>query len=116
MRLIELTFLSYELVEFLPQHWYIRHPILAHTFFWENNDGTITIFDSGTSLRDARKTIKSILGLGYTKNQVTEVIVSHCHPDHVGGIHYIQRYFKTKTISHRIEKRYLNSPHSLDSL
>ncbi|MHA1973307.1 MAG: MBL fold metallo-hydrolase [Candidatus Hodarchaeales archaeon] len=107
--------MSHELIEFLPQHWYIRHPILAHTFFWENSDGTVTIFDSGTSKKDAQWTINSIMGLGYTQRQIKEIIVSHCHPDHIGGIHYLQRYFHAKIISHRVEKRYLERPHSLDN-
>ncbi|MFX0050473.1 MAG: MBL fold metallo-hydrolase [Candidatus Hermodarchaeota archaeon] len=111
-----MSFLKKKIFEFAPQHWMVQHPILAHTFFWENPDGTLSIFDAGTSLRDAEKVISAIRILGYSLNIVKDLIISHCHFDHIGGLPVFKRMIpKLRVTAHIIEVHFINSPYSLDS-
>jgi glyoxylase-like metal-dependent hydrolase (beta-lactamase superfamily II) len=111
-----MSILKYNIIEFAPQHWMVQHPILAHTFFWENSDGIISIFDSGASLKDAKKTLLAIRTLGYSLDTVKDLIISHCHFDHIGGKAFFQKIIpRLKVIAHRVEAHFLKSPYSLDS-
>ncbi|MHA2304056.1 MAG: MBL fold metallo-hydrolase [Candidatus Hodarchaeales archaeon] len=103
-------------IEFYPQHWLIKHPILAHTFFWENTDGSISLYDSGTSKTDAHHALSAIKKLGYNFNDIRDIIISHCHFDHIGGLHTIKRGNRNvQIIAHKVETHFLKNPLRLDN-
>ena len=94
----------------------IKHPILAHTFFWENNDGSVSIFDSGTSIKDAELVLGAIKKLGFQFSDIKHLIISHSHFDHIGGIPTIQKaHPKIMIIAHKVEAYFLENPFRLDS-
>ena len=94
----------------------IKHPILSHTFFWVNQDGSISLFDSGTSKKDARLTLGAIKKVGFRLNDLKHLIISHSHFDHIGGIPTIKKAQpEIQIIAHKVEKYFLENPYRLDS-
>ncbi len=104
------------MIEFYPQHWMIKHPILAHIFFWENSDGSISFFDCGTSKKDALYALGAVKILGYNYTDIKDIIISHCHFDHIGGLPTIKKAnSKIQVFAHKVETHFLKNPFSLDS-
>ncbi|MFX0085173.1 MAG: MBL fold metallo-hydrolase [Candidatus Hodarchaeota archaeon] len=94
----------------------IKHPILGHTFFWANNDGSISFFDSGTSAKDAKLALRAIKKVGFNINDLKQLIISHSHFDHIGGIPTIKKTQpEIQIVAHKIETHFLENPYRLDS-
>ncbi len=70
-------------------------PILVNT----GND--LILFDPGNGkLNEKHGRLISLLeSSGYNHNDVTKIVITHCHPDHIGGLMYINDgYFSNATI------------------
>ncbi len=94
----------------------IKHPILAHIFFWENSDGSISFFDSGTSKKDAFYALGAVKILGYSYADIKDLFISHCHFDHIGGLPTIKKAnSRIQVTAHKVEAHFLKNPFSLDS-
>ena len=98
----------YPVEEFAPNHWIVNHPGLASIFFWENSDGTLSLFDAGTFFFDALFTLKAIHSLGYSYKDVKQLILSHAHIDHIGGTPVFKKYCPNlQIVAHRVEIPFL---------
>ncbi len=107
----------YPVEEFAPNQWIINHPNLASIFFWENSHGFLSIFDAGTFFFDALFTLKTIRSLGYSYKDVMQLIISHAHIDHIGGVPTFKKYCPNlKILAHRIEVPFLLFSSRLGSL
>jgi len=59
---------------------------------------TLSIFDSGTITDETYEKLKfELKNLGYQSNDIEQVILTHHHPDHSGGIKYFE---KAKLLGH----------------
>jgi glyoxylase-like metal-dependent hydrolase (beta-lactamase superfamily II) len=55
----------------------------------EDSDG-LTVIDTGLSLTPSR-ILKQIAELGYRPEDIKRILITHAHPDHVGGLRELQK-------------------------
>lgn len=77
--------------------------VVGRSYMIEDPDG-LTIID--TSLPFAPKRIlKQIAGLGYAPVDVKRILITHAHPDHIGGLHDLQKQTGAEVWASELEKR-----------
>jgi glyoxylase-like metal-dependent hydrolase (beta-lactamase superfamily II) len=65
-------------------------------------DGKLVMIDAGTGTRP--HTIETnIRELGYNPQDISILILTHCHVDHVGGAHYFQEKYGCRIVAHEID-------------
>ncbi|MCW2950030.1 MAG: fold metallo-hydrolase [Thermoleophilia bacterium] len=62
-----------------------RHVGPVNAWMLEDTDGSLTVFDTGVAAHFDETWLPAIQSLGRIPGDVTRIIVSHLHPDHVGG-------------------------------
>lgn len=73
----------------------------ANIYLVKGKDGLLMI-DSGIYMPDAIRCLeKRVAELGFSVNDITNIIITHLHIDHVSGACYIQNISKAKTYMHR---------------
>ena len=58
---------------------------LVNTFVLVDDDGQVTLVDAGTK-RAPKAVMSGLTHIGVGPSDVTRIIVTHAHPDHVGGL------------------------------
>ena len=58
---------------------------LVNTFVFVEDDGQVTLVDAGTK-RAPKKVMAGLAHIGVAPDDVTRLLVTHAHPDHVGGL------------------------------
>ena len=58
---------------------------LVNTFVFVEDDGQVTLVDAGTK-RAPKKVMAGLAHIGAAPDDVTRLLVTHAHPDHVGGL------------------------------
>jgi glyoxylase-like metal-dependent hydrolase (beta-lactamase superfamily II) len=58
---------------------------LVNTFAFLDDDGQVALVDAGTK-RAPQRIVDGLAHIGATPSDVTRIIVTHAHPDHVGGL------------------------------
>jgi glyoxylase-like metal-dependent hydrolase (beta-lactamase superfamily II) len=58
---------------------------LVNSFAFVDDDGQVTLVDAGTR-RAPRRLVAGLTHLGATPRDVTRIVVTHAHNDHVGGL------------------------------
>jgi glyoxylase-like metal-dependent hydrolase (beta-lactamase superfamily II) len=58
---------------------------LINSFAFVDDDGQVTLVDAGTK-RAPRQIVAGLEHLGSSPSEVTRIIATHAHPDHVGGL------------------------------
>jgi glyoxylase-like metal-dependent hydrolase (beta-lactamase superfamily II) len=79
-----------------PGIWQVRIPLHvrldpANAYVLEDSDGTLTVFDTGIGgiAEDVWRT--TLAALGREPRDVVRIVVSHHHPDHIGGTGALHR-------------------------
>jgi glyoxylase-like metal-dependent hydrolase (beta-lactamase superfamily II) len=58
---------------------------LVNSFAFVDADGQVTLVDAGTK-RAPKRILAGLRHIGVDASQVTRLVVTHAHPDHVGGL------------------------------
>lgn len=69
-------------------------------------DQRVTIVDTGT-VGSATRILSALRLLGGSADQVEHIIITHYHPDHVGGLAGLQRHVPARTGVHAVEAPYV---------
>lgn len=82
--------------EVAPGIWRVKVPLHvrvepANAYLLVDADGSLTIFDTGVAPQATRLWRSAIEAIGRTPDDVRQVIVSHHHPDHIGGTGALHR-------------------------
>ncbi|MBN1955946.1 MAG: MBL fold metallo-hydrolase [Anaerolineae bacterium] len=76
------------------------------------SDGGLTLVDAAMA-GDGARIVAQIEGSGYDPASLRSVVVTHAHPDHVGGLPELVRRFDPEVIAHRAEVPYVEGTASL---
>lgn len=76
------------------------------------SDGGLTLVDAAMA-GDGARIVAQIGGGGYDPASLRSVVVTHAHPDHIGGLPELVRRFDPEVIAHRDEVPYLEGTASL---
>lgn len=77
-------------------------------FALREDDGSVTLIDTGLS-RSGPAVARGLAAIGATPQQVTRILVSHVHPDHVGALAEVQERTGASVSVHGDDARYLES-------
>jgi glyoxylase-like metal-dependent hydrolase (beta-lactamase superfamily II) len=61
----------------------------------------VTVVDTGLSPRTADALEKQLTTLGHSLSDVKNILITHAHPDHIGGLAELQRRTDAQTAVHR---------------
>lgn len=83
-------------VEVDPGIWVVRIPLHVrvepvNAYVLEDADGSVTIFDTGIAAMAAEVWRDSLGRIGKAPSDVRRIVVSHHHPDHIGGAGALHR-------------------------
>jgi glyoxylase-like metal-dependent hydrolase (beta-lactamase superfamily II) len=62
--------------------------------------GELVLIDSGAGI-GFEQTIRNVEIVGFNPTQISAVILTHCHMDHIGGATMFRQHFGSKIIMHR---------------
>lgn len=71
-------------------------------------DGSVTLIDTGLS-RSGPAVARGLAAIGAAPQQVTRILVSHVHPDHVGALAEVQERTGASVSVHADDARYLET-------
>lgn len=64
--------------------------------------GELVLIDSGAGI-GFEQTIRNIETAGFNPTQISSVILTHCHMDHIGGATLFRQHFGSKIIMHALD-------------
>lgn len=73
-----------------------------NAYIVEHSDGLLWI-DTGTTPAYINGAIKELKALGYSLEDVRQILITHAHPDHNGGLAYLQTMTNAPTYAHHFE-------------
>lgn len=74
----------------------------------------LTLIDAGLTGDFQRYFIGEIESLGLQPNRIKKLVITHFHPDHIGGVLEIVNFCSPIVMIHEIEANYLEDKMSLD--
>lgn len=84
---------------------------LINSFAFEEPDGSLTLVDAG--LRGApKKLVRSLAAIGKQPSDVTRILLTHAHVDHVGGAAPLRRQTGASVHIHDDDAEFLRSGHN----
>jgi len=91
-----------------------KWPEPANVYFIKDNEG-ISLFDVGCGcVLSVERVLNALKTLGWDKLPVEKIVLSHAHPDHIGGMDALLPYLNPKqVILHEIDVPYANEPKKL---
>jgi glyoxylase-like metal-dependent hydrolase (beta-lactamase superfamily II) len=81
---------------------------LGRVYALESTDG-LTLVDAGLGLA-ARKVLTQLQANGHQPAEVKRILITHAHPDHVGGLSQLQAATGAQVLAHVRERPALNIP------
>ncbi|MDQ7027024.1 MAG: MBL fold metallo-hydrolase [Anaerolineae bacterium] len=66
-----------------------------------DNDGVLTVIDIGLSSGDVKTLERELESKGWSLEQVQHILITHAHPDHIGGLAALQARSNAHTYIHR---------------
>ncbi len=86
---------------------------MINSFALAGPDGGVTIVDAGLKLAPARKRlVAGLAAIGAAPADVRQVVVTHAHPDHAGGLAALVALTGCGVLSHERESVYLRDGRS----
>ena len=76
--------------------------IAGRVYAIKDPDG-FTIIDTGISLA-GKRILKQLADAGYSADSVKRILITHAHPDHIGGLRYLVAQTGAQVISSPLEK------------
>jgi glyoxylase-like metal-dependent hydrolase (beta-lactamase superfamily II) len=64
--------------------------------------GRPILIDTGSGT-DVQRLVRNIESLGYSPSQLSLIVLTHCHIDHVGGLPYFEKRFKIPAAIHELD-------------
>lgn len=96
-------------VQLAPGVW--RIPLLGdwvNGFMFRDDDGQVTLLDMGVA-SSGPKVIEALRSIGSGPQDVTRLLLTHCHPDHAGGAAYVSRETGRSVDIHAEDARYVRT-------
>ena len=69
-----------------------------NAFAIEQDDGQVTLVDTGVASSGSR-VVDALASLGIAPERVTSIVLTHAHPDHLGGLETVRRHALRATVS-----------------
>jgi glyoxylase-like metal-dependent hydrolase (beta-lactamase superfamily II) len=86
---------------------------MINSFALAGTDGSVTVIDAGLRLAPARKRLTAgLAAIGAAPADVRRVVVTHAHPDHVGGLAALVALTGCEVLAHERESVYLRDGRS----
>jgi glyoxylase-like metal-dependent hydrolase (beta-lactamase superfamily II) len=79
---------------------------LVNTFAFVDDDGQVTLVDAGVK-RAARRIVSGLEHMGTSPSEVTRIIATHAHSDHVGGLNDIHGRTGARVAVHERDAAYV---------
>lgn len=79
---------------------------LVNSFVFVDDDGQVTIVDAGTK-RAPRWVLGGLARIGVAPEDVTRIVVTHAHPDHVGGLSRLRARTGSSVAVHERDAAYV---------
>lgn len=96
-------------VELAPGLWRLRLiGDLVNGFVLRDDDGQVTLVDLGVA-RSGPKVLAALRSLGSGPQDVTRVLLTHCHPDHAGGAAHVYRETGRPVDVHAADAEYVRT-------
>lgn len=67
------------------------------------NGDVLTVVDIGLNAADVDNLEKEIIGQGWSMEQIQHILITHAHPDHIGGLAALQERVNAHTYTHRLD-------------
>lgn len=64
--------------------------------------GELVLIDAGAG-RSTAQIIQNIEALGFNPGQISHLILTHCHIDHIGSAPFFQKNYNTKIVIHELD-------------
>jgi glyoxylase-like metal-dependent hydrolase (beta-lactamase superfamily II) len=95
-------------VQLAPQVWRVATAPrdLVNTFVLVDDDGQVTLVDAGTK-RAPKAVLAGLTHIGVGPSDVTRIVVTHAHPDHVGGLARLRGATGAAVAAHEREAAYV---------
>jgi glyoxylase-like metal-dependent hydrolase (beta-lactamase superfamily II) len=77
-------------------------PGMVNIYILQTADGLV-VLDTGFPGRTP-KILKALRGIGRSASDVRHIVLSHCHPDHMGSAAELKRQTGAKVWAHRLDK------------
>ncbi|MBN2472594.1 MAG: MBL fold metallo-hydrolase [Anaerolineae bacterium] len=87
--------------EIVPDVWMFSGLMMGRVYAIKDSDG-LTIIDAGLGLA-AERILSQIAAAGYQPSDVKRILITHAHPDHVGGLPALQARTGAALIASSIE-------------
>ena len=72
------------------------------------NLGELILIDTGAGW-SVEKIVNNIQKLGYNSKNLSKILLTHCHIDHIGGVPEIKKRFGSKIYIHKLDAPPLES-------
>jgi glyoxylase-like metal-dependent hydrolase (beta-lactamase superfamily II) len=79
---------------------------LVNSFAFVDDDGQVTLVDAGTK-RAPKRIVAGLEHIGSSPSQVTRIIATHAHPDHVGGLNDVHGRTSARVAVHERDAAYV---------
>lgn len=102
----ESTLLAHPPTEVDPGIWVVRIPLHVrvdpvNAYVLRDRDGSLTIFDTGIAAAAGELWRDALAAMGHVPGDVRRIVVSHHHPDHIGGSGALHRLSKAPLLASR---------------
>lgn len=77
-------------------------PGMVNIYVLRTNEGLV-VLDTGFPGR-TQKILKAVKGIGAAPSDIKHIVLSHCHPDHMGSAAELKRQTGAKVWAHRLDK------------